>query len=395
MLPMTGKLEKLNLNSVMIVGVNTRPIVKSARAAGLKPVAVDSFGDVDLRECAEAVYCTRDNHYSFLEAALEALDNHEIDATLLTSGTEHDPRIHEELSKRVKVIANKPERVQACEDKEELYKIADELEIAHPETRKVSNADEALDAASEMGFPVVLKPVFGGCGIGIEFAEKPGDIENLVPRVLEHGDRENLYVQKHVKGVDASASVLSTGEKARCLTVNEQVIGEEKLGAPSLFRFCGNIVPIGTHKLANQTARDSERLCEKLKLVGSNGVDFVLADKQYLIEVNPRFQSTIDCVERVVRVNLVKEHLQAYNGEIGEYREPEGFVSKFIVYARKRVTAPDLNAPLGIFDVTPEGKTIEKGDPICSVMKLCARKEDAVNGGYSFAQKVYSWTGAG
>lgn len=40
----------------MVVGVNTRPIVKSAKALGLKTIVVDYFGDVDLSGCADAVF---------------------------------------------------------------------------------------------------------------------------------------------------------------------------------------------------------------------------------------------------------------------------------------------------------------------------------------------------
>ena len=49
----------LPFNSIMVVGVNTRPTVKSAKALGLKTIAVDCFGDIDLLECADVVFSVR------------------------------------------------------------------------------------------------------------------------------------------------------------------------------------------------------------------------------------------------------------------------------------------------------------------------------------------------
>lgn len=94
-------------NSIMVVGVNTRPIVKSAKALGLTTIAVDFFGDVDLLECADAVFSVRSVMTQpkspkgpiLFQLSLQAIEAYDVDAILLTSGTEHDPAFIHEFGK--------------------------------------------------------------------------------------------------------------------------------------------------------------------------------------------------------------------------------------------------------------------------------------------------------
>ncbi len=383
----------------MVVGTNTRPVVKSAKALGMKIVAVDSFGDVDLLEHADVVFSLRSSGLKqpmdpkrppLFKLAARALETHNVEMILLTSGTEHHPRLIEELGKRAKVIGNSDvASLETCKDKEKLFRVADKLGIACPLTRRVGKLDEALDAAEDIRYPVVLKPAFGGGGIGIRLARSPEAVGRFFKRVLSAGDGESPYVQEYIRGIDASASVLSNGDEARCLTVNEQIIGEKRLGVPRPFSYCGNVVPLGRPKLESRAAEDSKAICEEIGLVGSNGVDFVLAGRPYLIEINPRFQGTIDCVEGVLGINLVEEHIRSCSGELGRYRKPNRFSTKLILYAKKDVKVPNLIGSPDIVDVPRKELTVKKGKPICSVLKFGGSRQKVVADAFGTANRIY------
>lgn len=381
-----------SLNSILVVGVNPRPIVKSAKALGLKTIAVGCFCDLDLLSCADDVFSKRTLDFegvppSLFELCLQALEVHEVDAIILASSTEHDPRFVKELSKHAEIIGNTTIHLEMCEKKERLFRIADELDIPHPFTKRVETLYDALKAAENIGYPVVLKPAFGGGGIGIKLAGSPEELERLYGRVLSAGDSETLYVQQFIRGVDGSASILSNGDEARCLTVNEQIIGDKRLGAPMPFGYCGNMIPL-EHEFAGKIAEYSQMLCIEMGLVGSNGVDFVLSDRPYLMEINPRFQSTIDCVEGLLGINLVKEHIRACRGELGRYEKPKGCSVKLILYATRDVRIPDLTKIPHIVDVPPQGSVVRKGHPICSVLKFGESRRKVITNGYALAGRI-------
>lgn len=384
-------------DSVLVVGVNTRPIVKSAKALGLRVVAVDCFGDVDLLACADEVFSMRapaeaGPRRSLQELSLIALEAHEVDAILPTSGTEHDPGFLKKLSERAQVIGNKTSSIQTCEKKEKLFRVADELGIPHPRTERVRGLDRALEKAEEIGYPCVLKPAFGAGGIGIKLARSPGELGRFFERVKSFGNGRDVYVQEHLEGIDASVSVLSNGAEARCLTVNEQIIGDGRLGVPRPFGYCGNVIPLN-HELARKIAAQAEALCGEIGLVGSNGVDFVLSDEPNLIEVNPRFQNTIDCIEGLLGINLVEEHIRACDGSLGEYGEPNAYSAKLILYAKEEVTAPDMTRLRGIVDVPREGSTIRRGSPICSVLNFGKSRARVIENAYRMARRVFGILG--
>lgn len=389
----------LPFNSIMVVGVNTRPIVKSAKALGVKTIAVDCFGDIDLLECADAVFSVRSaklgiqlkssKRSSLFQLSLQALEAHDVDAVLLTSGMEHDSAFIAELGKRTKIIGNDRAHLETCKNKEKLFRIADKLGIPYPLTRRVRRRDEALEAARDIGYPVILKPAFGGGGIGIRLARSPDELERSFRRVLSAGDNESLYVQQYVRGIDASTSILSNGDEAKCLTVNEQLIGDKRLGVPRPFGYCGNVIPLNKPEFENQIAENSRAICEEIGLVGSNGVDFVLSDQPYLMEINPRFQNTIDCVEGLLGINLVEEHIRSCKGELSKYRQPDGYSVKLILYAKGDFEIPDLTKVRDIVDIPRPRSIIRKGKPVCCVLKFGESRHGVIVEAYDSASKVY------
>lgn len=389
-----------SINSVMVVGVNTRPIVKSAKALGLKTVAVDCFGDIDLAAYADALFSVRPSELrdppkefkrpSLFGLSLKALKIHDVDAILLTSGMEHNPKFIQELGKKSDIIGNKPIHLKLCRDNEKLFRIANKLGIPCPQTKKVRKLSDALNAAEEIGYPTVLKPAFGGGGIAIRLARSPEELERFFGRVLKAGDGRTVYVQQYVRGIDVSASVLSNGNEARCLTVNKQIIGDKRLGSPRPFGYCGNIIHLDAgRELVVKIAEHSEALCSEIGLVGSNGVDFVLSREPYLMEINPRFQNTIDCVEGLLGINLVEEHIRSCQGELGKYSQPKGHSVKLILYAKEQVKISDLTRFPDIVDIPRKGSIVRKGRPLCSVLKFGKSRRRIIAEAYGAANKVY------
>ncbi|MFQ5916497.1 MAG: ATP-grasp domain-containing protein, partial [Candidatus Binatia bacterium] len=288
-----------------------------------------------------------------------------------------------------KIIGNGTTRLETCKNKEKLFRIADKLGIPYPFTRRVRKQDEALEVARDIGYPVVLKPAFGGGGIGIKLVRSPDELERSFRRVLLAGDNESLYVQQYIRGIDASTSILSNGDEAKCLTVNEQVIGDKRLGVPRPFGYCGNVIPLNKPEFEGEIAEYSRAICEEIGLVGSNGVDFVLSDRPYLMEINPRFQNTIDCVEGLLGINLVEEHIRSCKGELGKYRQPDGYSVKLILYAKGDFEIPDLTKLRDIVDIPQSGSIIIKGKPICCVLKFGKSRHGVIAEAYDSANKVY------
>ena len=106
----------------------------------------------------------------------------------------------------------------------------------------------------------------------------------------------------------------------------------------------------------------------------------MIADNPYVIEVNPRFQDTLECVERALSVNLVDLHLKALEGELPKSLGVSKTVcAKGILYARKKlVVAGDLTKVEGCVDIPPSGINVDSEKPVCSAIACGENERQAI-----------------
>ena len=117
----------------------------------------------------------------------------------------------------------------------------------------------------------------GGGGAGIKFWENGEEIESY----YEEKEKEPLWVQEYIEGIDASASVICSKNNVRIISFNRQLMGDTQLGAPSRFSYCGNVTPLDIDKKLNSNkfyklySEIIFELLSNLNLLGSNGIDFL------------------------------------------------------------------------------------------------------------------------
>ena len=121
-------------------------------------------------------------------------------------------------------------------------------------------------------------------------------------------------------------------------------------------------------------------LIRQFKLVGSNGVDYILGSDGELevIEINPRFQGTYELVENSLGINLLDAHIKACEGEIINIPDANQYSIKKIIYARKQVRIGNLNIP-NVYDIPYEGVKIEKDQPLVTLISSNKNLETAID----------------
>lgn len=385
------------MKTILIIGINTRPIVKSAKDLGFRVIAVDCFRDQFLLENSDKLFVIDDeigleSVQEFFKLAFKLVNRFDLDMVILSSMMEHYHDKIEELEKETTVLGNRSEKLRICEQENFLFQIVDDLGIPYPETKKVDNMNRLIEVARDIGYPLLLKSSNSGGGIGIRFLRNEVELIDEYKKLSSIYEQRPFYLQEYIDGKDVSASVLSTGKKAKCLTVNEQVIGESRLDVPRKFGYCGNIIPFCGEDGKIAKVKDySESICEELGLQGSNGVDFVVGEKPYLVEVNPRFQNTMDLVENVLGINLLEKHLEAVKGNLLTDFNLKGNGIKLVLYSKKRVKVPELGKFSNLVDVPLPGNLIEKGDPICSILFTGEKRSQVINRAYKRVEDIKNY----
>jgi hypothetical protein len=389
-----------------VIGVDVVSLAASARKAGYQVYAVDYFGDQDTKRlCRESQSIIKqragetcgqlDKNFSpeaLFQLVEDFLKRVEIDAVLLSSGLDDSPDLLFELNNLVPILGNHPEAVRKVRDKMNFFQEINRLELSHPETAMAENLEEAKEEAKNIGYPVLVKPLRSFGGTGIRKANGPEEIEHAFRRASLLDDK--VLIQEYISGIAASASLISSANGATTLTLNEQLLGMREMGQREPFGYCGNIVPLQANKaVADKCKGMVERIASHFNLLGSNGIDFVISREgvPYVIEVNPRFQGTLECVERTLNVNIVKAHVEAcVQRKLPKIeKRPSSFCVRLILFAPQRSVAPDLSAFEEVRDVPLPRVVIERGEPICSVAVKETNRDSSIRKALEIAKLIY------
>lgn len=300
---------------VLVIANSARSIVCSARRAGHTVYALDRFGDVDMRRCADKALFLESMPENKLHKLADSFG--EVDAVILGPGYEH--------LKFENTFNNPPKVVEEVGNKSKLPKKLSSMGIPHPET-------ELIKRAGVLGFPLMVKPKSGSGGMRNVIIRNEEEL-NLFK---EREDAVEFIAQEFVEGIPCSASVIGTGSYAVVVAINEQLIGIPWLTRLP-FAYCGNITPFRT-KFSSEMIQYAEQIALEFGLLGSNGIDFILSENGIVvIEVNPRFQGSMDTVESALGMNIFNAHIKSFAGELPKVKEPVCFAAKAIVYANKKV----------------------------------------------------------
>lgn len=400
-------MSKKQVKKLLVVGVDTGGIAKSARKAGYKVYAAGYFGDLDLRRvCSgwEAIVeqnkgesCgkmgERLNLESFLDMTRSLGQKYEIERSLISSGLEGFPEVLSKLDRIVPILGNNPKVMEQVRKKPGFFNQLERLGIPYPETVAVKSLNQAKAAASEMGYPVVVKPIKGFAGAGIRKARNSEQIEKVFIEASSVSKR--LLIQRFIEGVHASISFIASDTEIRILTVNEQLLGKQFLFQPEPLGYCGNIVPLYSSEAILKECRIiAEKIASNFNLKGSNGIDLVVSKQgvPYVMEVNPRFQGTLECVERVLGVNIVKSHIDAcLRNALPQLKEKTPtFCTRLILYAPKRVVTPHLIGFPEVRNTPLPGTIIERGEPLCSIITEGKSRKSSLRKGKQIAESIYN-----
>ncbi len=376
---------------VLVIGVNTRHIACSASRAGYTVYTLGRFNDVDLKACSDrsVIHDMPDVHDLDLPELIPLFRTLlPVDFIVLGPGFEHLGNWVEEITGNVPVLNNPPHIFTNISDKAWLAKKLKILNLPHPFTVSLDSLKTPEDWTG--GYPAIIKPRFGAGGMENRLVIDLKDLE-MTMNVLDSGQ---YLLQEYIKGTVTSVSIISTGKQAVAIAVNEQLAGIDTLtGMP--FAYCGNITPYMSEY--NDWMREtSMNLAKELALVGSNGVDFIITDKgPVVLEVNPRFQGSIDTVERSTGLNIFRLHHGSFQGKLPVCGDSQCFSIKTIFFAPRRLVVEKRVYDYLVqcynegtaADVPSKGTVCEKDEPVVSFlsegnsrMEVVSQAEQLVNG---------------
>jgi predicted ATP-grasp superfamily ATP-dependent carboligase len=344
---------------LVIAGITTRPLARSAVRAGWEVTAVDAFGDLDLRAGARVIRLARQAGGFDPAAAADAARQVPADAAAYTSNFENHPAAVSILADGRRLLGNPRSVLERVRDPLGLMRTLRSHGFQTPATR---GGPPRVDGQGPRRW--LLKPRRSGGGHGTTHWSTGTAV------------RRHQYLQERVPGTPGSVGFLADGRRALVLTLSRQLVGRREFGARG-FRYCGSLLGTGLFDSEGSLLECARAMAEAVSgeygLVGLNGIDFIArAGVAWPLEVNPRYSASMELLERSAGLSLFALHRDACLGRLpaGPFRPAPGVCGKAIVFARREVITRDTRRWLrdpAIADVPNPGERILRGRPICTV----------------------------
>lgn len=226
------------------------------------------------------------------------------DGAVVQFGGQTAIKLTEALMKMgVKILGTSAENVDAAEDRELFDEILEKCCIPRPKGHTVFTTEEALKAANELGYPVLVRPSYVLGGQGMKIAVSDNDIEEYMAIINRYHQEHPILVDKYLMGKEVEVDAICDGEDILIPGIMEHV---ERAGVHS-----GDSISIyPAQSLSEKTQKVivdyTGKLARSLNVIGLINIQFIVYnDDVYVIEVNPRSSRTVPYISKVTGIPVV------------------------------------------------------------------------------------------
>ena len=203
----------------------------------------------------------------------------------------------------IRILGTSAESIDIAEDRERFDKLLEQFGIRRPRGMGVRTMEEAVAAAEELGYPVLLRPSYVIGGQNMTISRSREQTVDYMTRILSGGIENPVLVDQYLPGIELEVDVISDGRDVLIPGIMEHI---ERAGVHS-----GDSIAV--YPPFNLTEKFQDKICDmstKLALaLGTKGlvnIQYLIYDNElYVIEVNPRASRTIPYISKVTGVPMV------------------------------------------------------------------------------------------
>ena len=207
------------------------------------------------------------------------------------------------MDRGVKIIGTDCEAIEKAENRDSFEKILKDLDIPQPKGKAVTNIEDGLRAANEIGYPVLVRPSFVLGGRAMQIVSKDEDLKHYLKTAVEIDEDKPVLVDKYIQGKEVEVDAICDGINVFVPGIMELV---ERTGVHS-----GDSISVyPTFSISDKVKGIILQYAKKLGLgigiIGLYNIQFIVdpQDNVYIIEVNPRSSRTVPFLSKATGYSL-------------------------------------------------------------------------------------------
>ncbi len=207
------------------------------------------------------------------------------------------------MDRGVKIIGTDCAAIERAENRDSFEKILRELNIPQPKGRAVTNIEDGLKAANEIGYPVLVRPSFVLGGRAMQIVAKDEHLRHYLKTAVEIDEDKPVLVDKYIVGKEVEVDAICDGRDVFIPGIMELV---ERTGVHS-----GDSISVYptfsvSDKVKGTILQYAKKLGLGIGIVGLYNIQFIVDDNDdvYIIEVNPRSSRTVPFLSKSTGYSL-------------------------------------------------------------------------------------------
>lgn len=218
-----------------------------------------------------------------------------------------------ELVKRgVKILGTSLQGIEQTEDRHQFEELLKDAGIAQPKGATALNLAEAKVIAPVVGYPVMVRPSFVLGGRAMAVVENETELVTYVNKALKAAPNQPVLIDHYVAGLECEVDILSDGHDVLIPGIMEHLEGSGIHSGDSMALY----PPVRlTSAQQKEIVRTAIAIGQRVHCLGMMNIQFIVADRVYVIEVNPRASRTVPFMSKVTGYHLAKLATRLILGE--------------------------------------------------------------------------------
>ena len=207
------------------------------------------------------------------------------------------------MQRGVKIIGTDCAAIERAENRDSFEKILRELGIPQPKGHAVTNIEDGIAAAAEIGYPVLVRPSFVLGGRAMQIVAGEEQLRHYLKTAVEIDEDKPVLVDKYIQGKEVEVDAICDGRNVFVPGIMELV---ERTGVHS-----GDSISVyPTFSISDKVRGTILQYAKKLGLgigiIGLYNIQFIVDknDDVYIIEVNPRSSRTVPFLSKATGYSL-------------------------------------------------------------------------------------------
>ncbi|MST62792.1 carbamoyl-phosphate synthase large subunit [Peptostreptococcus anaerobius] len=272
------------------------------------------------------------------------------DGVILQFGGQTAIKLAKFLSeKNVKIFGTDFKDIDAAEDREKFDDLLERLNINRPKGKGVWSVSEGVEVATELGYPVLVRPsyVLGGQGMEITYDEVR--LTQYLEDAFERDAINPVLIDKYLTGREIEVDAICDGQDILIPGIMEHLERAGVHSGDSITMYPSQRI---SDKIKDKIYEYTKMMALNLNVIGMVNIQFIeYKDELYIIEVNPRASRTVPYISKVSGVPIVDlatrcmlgERLQDLGYGVGVYKTPKHICVKVPVFSMSKLSKVEVS----------------------------------------------------